>query len=245
MYRCPMALVPSKNPRAPHAVRVALACTLCATLALATSPQLRKELAVMANGANAALIHAGALRLGQLAVDHVRPARHPAPYAIEPDRHATLPTIGAFDGTFTRQDGTVTLHPDIPPTATEAVVTLDLWLLGSWDARHPRYGAVEGDGIVFSVNGVPFHRALFQNWGRSAPYRTAQVQIGQTTVALTLLRESTEGDYRAKGKAFDTLWSVRLEATGHPHALRLGLHATANDPSDEHFALSHVQVFHD
>jgi len=226
-----------------------LAGLACAVLALSASPRARHEVAVLSNTAQAALIHAGVMHLGQLAVSHVRPQARGGDIAAAqdwwPTQSARLPATGPYIGPFGEKDGTILFAPDIPEAATEAVIALDLHLFGSWDARHAVYGGVEGDGIVFGINGVPFHRALFQNWGRSETYRSTRVQIGDTTYALGLVRNRAGQDYRGVGRPFDSTWSLRLEAEGHPAHLHLSLHGTANDPSDEFFALANVQVFYD
>lgn len=226
--------------------KLALVCVACLGLAFGSSATLRHEVTVLTTGARAALINAGLVRSGQLSLVHLRPAYDVAPQqGWAPARPTVLPDLGQVLGPYTSQDGLITFDSTLPEQARAAVLTFDLVLFGSWDASNQPYGGVEGDGIVFGVNGVPFHRALFQNWGRDQGYRAARVTIGETDYALTLVRRSAWQDYRGTGAAFDSRWTLRLEATGHPAPLRLTLRSTANDLADEHFALAHLTVQHD
>lgn len=218
----------------------------CVAVLVGTSAPLRHEASVLATGARAGLINAGLLHLGQLAVAHVRPAPIAAPDdGWTPARLSDLHATGPILGPFSSRDGTIAFSSAIPAQAGEAVISFDLYLFGSWDGRFQPYGGVEGDGIVFSVNGVPFHREIFQNWGRAEAYRSATVSFADTTYALTLVRQSAQQDYRGTGAHFDSSWSLRLEAEGHPAQMRFALHSTANDPADEHFAVARLVVQHD
>lgn len=228
--------------------KLGLVVLLCVVCLLGVTPLRMRALYLVQEGHTLA-IRAGLVDYPALGLTDVRPAMQDdfagsdiTGWSLQ--KRTVKQALGPMLGPFTKTDPVLVYAPALPAQADHAVITFDLHLFGSWDARHPRWGGADGDAMIFGINDQPLWQELFQNWGQQRSHRRNLATIGGARYGLTLVRTALRQDYRGWNKSFDESWHIRLEAEGDLTDMRLSLRSTANDPTDEWFGITNLAVLH-